>query len=476
MIREQRKGKKLTEGPEQPAPPFQHDITRHLPFSNDAEKGVLSCFLHNPTDLLADAQNTIPEEAFYHPGNRLLYETMVEFHEGGERPVEYIALSQHLQDKGKMDKIGGQGALAELLDFVPTPAHYGYYKGILLDKFLLRRIIGGCTDSINNAYEYQEDVPALLERVNDRFYELTKQQQGKGHRTWKQIMATYMDTLEARAKGERETGIPTRWPAWNQTWGGITPTLWLITAYPSDGKSTLKQNLIEDTLAHGKAVLDFSFEMDETELADRYMTAMSQLDSSRIFFPQNGIDRDDWRAISNSISKMQEWPLYLRTEDWTFEQCMAECRAMARKDPNLGLITFDYLQLMTCAKEFDKRSSEISYISRSLKKLNKTLGIPIVVLSQLNDDGKTLESRAPTQDASNIGYIDPGSVEFKHGKRIEHPAGLRVVKNRNGKKNHLLPIKLNGAAFTFEEEWSEDAGPQLPVSSPPPPAVGTEWN
>ncbi len=143
--------------------PVQHDITKSMPFSSDAEKGVLSCFLHNPTDLLNDAQVAIPAEAFYHPANRLLYEVMLEFN-NGHRPVEYIAISQHLQDKGLMDKVGGQGALAELLDFVPTPTHYGYYKGILRDKYLLRRIIGACTESIQNAYEYQEDVPGLLER------------------------------------------------------------------------------------------------------------------------------------------------------------------------------------------------------------------------------------------------------------------------------------------------------------------------
>lgn len=37
------------------------DINRALPYSDDAEKGVLSCFLQNPVDLLNDAQVTLPD-------------------------------------------------------------------------------------------------------------------------------------------------------------------------------------------------------------------------------------------------------------------------------------------------------------------------------------------------------------------------------------------------------------------------------
>src|SRR6476620_8104135 len=55
------------------------DINRALPYSDDAEKGVLSCFLQNPVDLLNDAQVTLPTEAFYHPVNRQIYEELLAF-------------------------------------------------------------------------------------------------------------------------------------------------------------------------------------------------------------------------------------------------------------------------------------------------------------------------------------------------------------------------------------------------------------
>jgi hypothetical protein len=143
------------------------DPTRSLPWDSDAEKGVLSCFLHTP-DLLSDAQANVPDESFYHPANQLLFKVMKKFHEGGKRPVEYIALTNYLRDADLLDKIGGPGMLSELLNFVPTPAHYGYYKGILKDKLDLRRIIHACTTTVSQAYEHQEDLATFLSDAEER--------------------------------------------------------------------------------------------------------------------------------------------------------------------------------------------------------------------------------------------------------------------------------------------------------------------
>lgn len=438
-------------------------ILKSMPHAPEAEQGVLSCFLHSPDVLLPDAAVSLPQDWFYNAAHRLLYRVMLELHAAGH-PVEYIALSQHLQDTALMDKVGGQGALAELLDFVPTPAHYAYYKGLLRDKATLRALLALLDESRAACHEHQEDMPALLGTITERFFTLSKQQERAGRRSFREIMADYVDTWEDRMLGRTTTGIPTRWASFNSTFGGITPRLWLIAGFPSDGKSALLQNLVEDTLAHGQHVLWFSYEMDETEIVDRLMTARTELDSRQVFFPQTGVERGAAGRITRAIGEMQAWPLHLRCEaTWTADQIVAETRALALKHP-LGLVAVDYLQLVPTDKKFNTRADEVAYISRTLKLASAALGLPIVVLSQLNDDGKTKESRAPNQDASNILFIETehttgsssGSGSNSTGtgrdkKEKPHPAGLRVVKNRNGKRGDLLPIRLCGPRFTFEE-------------------------
>lgn len=424
-----------------------------LPNAPEAEQGLLSCFLSTQS-LLDDAAACVPPEWLYSPSRRLLYIEMLELH-GAGHPVEYIAISQHLQDKGLMDKIGGQGTLAELLDFVPSPAHYGYYKSLLKDKATLRSLIAVLEESRVSCDGHHEDVPGLLASVTEKFFTLSKQQDSKDRKEFKDIIAQYVDTWEDRMMGRIPTGIPTRWPAFNSTFGGITPRLWLIAGFPSDGKSALLQNMVEDSLSHGKHVLWFSYEMDETEIVDRLMTAKTGLDSQNVFFPQNGVSRDATTKITRAVGELQKLPLHLRCEaTWTADQIVSEARRMMLKYP-IGLVAIDYLQLVPNDKKFNTRADEVAYMSRAFKLGSASLQIPFIILSQLNDDGKTKESRAPNQDASNILFIEsPPPTADRKGNLVESKKGLRVVKNRNGKRGDLLPIRLCGPTFSFVQESS----------------------
>jgi replicative DNA helicase len=54
------------------------------------------------------------------------------------------------------------------------------------------------------------------------------------------------------------------------------------------------------------------------------------------------------------------------------------------KEPSLGLIVVDYLQLMTSGASVENRVQEVSQISRSLKVLARDLEVPILAMSQLS--------------------------------------------------------------------------------------------
>src|SRR5919201_7077987 len=78
-------------------------------------------------------------------------------------------------------------------------------------------------------------------------------------------------------------------------------------------------------------------------------------------------------------------PIYL---DYSGSTTMMEIRSKARRlkmrEPALGLIIVDYLQLMTSGVSAENRVQEVSQISRSLKVLARDLDVPILALSQLS--------------------------------------------------------------------------------------------
>lgn len=468
----------------------QGDISKSMPFSDDAEKGVLSCFLHNPTDLLNDAQVNIPLEAFYHPANRLLYEVMLEFN-NGHRPVEYIAISQHLQDKGLMDKIGGQGTLAELLDFVPTPTHYGYYKGILRDKYLLRRIIGACTESIQNAYEYQEDVKGLLDRVEERVLSVRDDTESNDQiKALKHHVNAAIDSIEEMSKNPgRLRGISTGYRKLDALCSGLQGgEMFILAARPSMGKTSLVMNIVEHAATSSQVnVAVFSLEMSAVMLVRRLIVARAGVNMGRIMGGM--LNRDEWRSVTRACGELQEAGIFI---DETPGLNILDFRAKARrlkKQHNIGLIAVDYLQLMTSAtkRAKDNRQIEISEISAGIKGVAKELNIPIIVLAQLNRQveqrkgGRPMlsdlrESGSIEQDADMVGLLTradyAGSKQEDdekggRGRKSEKDdvdddeankgkATLVIAKNRNGPTKDV-PLKFVAELMRFTER-EFDAG------------------
>ncbi len=459
------------------------DVTKSLPWDSDAEKGVLSCFLHDPTNLLNDAQVNIPDEAFYHNANKTLYKVMKEFN-NGHRPVEYIALSAYLRDSGKLEEIGGPAALSEILNFVPTPAHYGYYKGILRDKHLLRRIIGACTDSVTNAYEFNEDVPALLDRVEERIMSVRDDTESRDTiKPLKHHVMEAFDSIEEMIKDPGKLrGISTGYRKLDSLSNGLQGgEMFVLAARPSMGKTSLVMNMVEHAaLASEVPVAVFSLEMSAVMLVRRLIVARAGVSMSRIM---NGmLSREELRAVTRACADLQKANVFI---DETPGLNILDFRAKARrlkKQHNIGFIAIDYLQLMTATtKKSDGRQQEIANISAGIKAVAKELNVPIVVLAQLNRQveqrkgGRPMlsdlrESGSIEQDADMVGLLtradyagskqEDDSKDRKDAEAEEDAnkgkALLIIAKNRNGPTDDV-PLKFVAELMRFtEREFDEN--------------------
>lgn len=93
-----------------------------LPFSDEAEKGFLSCLLQDPA-IIGEAKNDCPPAMFYHPANEGVYSAIVHLH-NRFKPVNVASLSGYLRDNEQLDRVGGPSALSEIYTFIPIPSDY----------------------------------------------------------------------------------------------------------------------------------------------------------------------------------------------------------------------------------------------------------------------------------------------------------------------------------------------------------------
>jgi replicative DNA helicase len=129
------------------------------PYSSEAEQGVLGCILLSPRECYNEAQILITrKEFFYDLRNQIVWENLSD-------SDDMITVRQKLKDKGLLEQVGGVTYLAQLQDSVPSAANLSYYLDIVREKFLLRKIIQVCTNTVGKVYEYAGEADALMDEV-----------------------------------------------------------------------------------------------------------------------------------------------------------------------------------------------------------------------------------------------------------------------------------------------------------------------
>ena len=121
----------------------------------------------------------------------------------------------------------------------------------------------------------------------------------------------------------------------------------------------------------------------------------------------------------------------------------SKARRLKSREPNLGLIVVDYLQLMASGASVENRVQEVSQISRALKVLARDLDVPILALSQLSRAVEQRQDKRPLlSDLRESGSLEQDSDlvfflyrdEYYNGEESDQQGIAEVIcaKHRNG--------------------------------------------
>ncbi|WP_157210989.1 replicative DNA helicase [Verrucomicrobium spinosum] len=425
-----------------------------LPYSEDAEKGLLSCFLQTPDELIGDAIRTLPQEVFHQRSNRLLYGVLRDFHTAG-RPIDLVSLSHHLLDSGDMDKVGGPATLADLLSFVPTPAHYEYYKGILKSKFMLRKMQQACHDGLGKiaAHDPAAPVTDTLAELEQAIIRIREEGECTGAgRSWAQLLSDATDRYEEAIRNPGQLpGMSTGYPHLDAATGGFRKGhVWTIGGGTSDGKSAFTQNLVVHLGREKVPTCIYSLEMTDDENADRLVSIFSGIPCSDLV--QGLRVPAVMKSFAAASSAMRGWPLHVRdVSGIKLSALRADMRSQVRRH-GVRVFFLDYLQLVTADQRGHTREREVAEMSGAMKADAKLLGVTVINLSQLNDEGKLRESRAIGQDSDVVATLHvPERAEGNDKVRMEDKRLIELVKVRGGARGVWINYDFHGPTFRFIE-------------------------
>lgn len=433
------------------------------PQNIDAERSVLGALMLDK-DAIIQVANLVRLGDFYKDDHNTIYEAMMELYEQRE-PIDVLSLSNRLEEKGQLEKIGGSSYLTDLVNSVPSASNIAHYAKVVQKKSTLRKLIVVSNEITELGYKESEDTEKILDEAEQKLFAVSQKYIKQDFVPIKSILESAFNRIDELHKGDHKLrGIPSGFPDMDNILAGFQKSdLVIIAARPSIGKTTLALDLARQiAIAQKIPVGIFSLEMSSDQLIDRMLAAQSGVDLWRLrtgnLKSEDG--DDDFQRIGEAMGILSEAPIFI--DDAGFSNVM-EIRTMARRlqaEHNIGLIIIDYLQLMEGRSGgSDNRVNEISEISRALKQLAKELNIPVIALSQLS---RAVESRSPQipklSDLRESGSIeqDADIVMFLYREDREKPdtpnkniVEVHVAKHRNGPIGRFS-LYFNETSTTFK--------------------------
>lgn len=431
---------------------------RVTPASKDAEMSILAASMLDKTALTAMIEKLTVSD-FYYDDHILIFEVIKELVRVNS-PIDYITVATGLENKGNIDNTLDYRYLMDIIDILPSSANYEEYISIIKDKSIKRELLKSC-EKIKSLVYSNNKIDKILDDSQNIILEVNKMSLSDSMSHISEVIDKEIEiTYEMREKGLKlnpeiiQTGLSGLDEALN---GGLNPSdLVLIAARPAMGKSAKIINIARGVAGKGSSVGIFSLEMPNSQIAQRLISAESEISlpsvKNRIL---NDVEYDKYMINTDKLSKL---PIYLddkvnidiNTLKTKIRKLKKRCDKpdITGKIQPLKVVMVDYLQIM----DFDDSNIriELGKITKGLKQLAKELNINVIALSQLSRDVEKRPNKRPQlSDLRESGNLEQDCDICIFLYRDEYYNPTTTTKSRIAEL--IIAKHRNGATGTIEE-------------------------
>ena len=439
--------------------------------AREAERAVLGGLMLE-THRFDTVIQVIKENDFDGKDHQIIFQSMSELVEEN-KPLDPLTVSEKLDNKNSLNKVGGKDYLIELATSTPSAANLEAYAEIIRQRSITRKLMKANSDISELISNPQgQDGASLLDKAESMIFALNDETNlnDQNLQSMRELIPSTIDRLhELSNKSDGLIGSSTGFKDLDNKLQGLQKgDLVVVAGRPSMGKTSFAMNIAENVLLDDDSngsVLIFSLEMPGESLTTRLLSGMTKLNQQNV---RSGMLKDDeLRILLQQSEKLKNMPLWI--DDSSILSPMelrAKARRLARTEKDgLSLIVVDYLQLMQLPLSIENRVNQISEISRSLKSLAKELNVPVIALSQLNRAVEQRPNKRPImadlrdsgaieQDADVILFIYRDEV-YNEDSEQGNKAEIIIGKQRNGPIGTVNLTFLK--EFTRFENFSSDS-------------------
>lgn len=372
------------------------------PHSVEIEQSVLAAALidggarQDIVDLLEGAD-------FYKRAHQKVFRAVAVMTKGGE-VVDAVTLTEFLRSEEELESVGGAVFVAKLLD-EPVPPSVEVYADKLKRYRRLRDVMAVCSRALGECGKGKVD---RFDEILAEFQTAALQVGYTGRRSWvtkAELTEKSLERYQELNEGAVGAAIKTGFRSIDRTTGGgfRGPKLVIIAARPGVGKTALMCNMAENMSNAGHSVGVFSLEMPKEDLDDRWIASGARVNSMRLT-SEPGPNYQEWLRINDAAGVQSEWPLLIDDTPADIRELCRRVKAMVKH--GVEIVFIDQLSGVTGNRHkssYDRNTEHVEV----LKFLKKEVGVPIVLLAQLNRELEKRNNKKPVlSDLKHTGQLE----------------------------------------------------------------------
>lgn len=387
------------------------------PHTVEAEEAILGGILLDPNAMPRIA-DLISPKSFYLSSHQTIFRAAQRLYHASQ-PIDLLTITSWLADHQLLEKVGGKGKLAQLVDRTVSAVNIDILSSIVAEKHTRRRLLDAAHKISELAHDQSTELDEVLYQSEQVIHQISNQEFRSNTEDNAAVAFAAYQYLES--EGEI---YPSGLYDLDKLIVGLEPgTLTIVAGRPSMGKSQVGLFLAHQVMSlHSLPVAFFSLEMTKRQLEYRLWSLISATSEYQQEHDVHAIRSDRIRRHKAKIDLLQPWeyenisrifsiasemPLYLNDDRGINVSGIAsECRQIQAKQGALGLVVVDYLQMMA-EEQGGNRSYELGDVARGLYKLSSDLQVPVVALSQISRGVEQRQNKRPMMsDLSQSGVLE----------------------------------------------------------------------
>ncbi len=382
-------------------------------------------------------------EDFYERRHGLIWTAVAELQDAG-KPYDAVTMADWFESHG----IGGLEGLStyvlQLANATASAANIAAHADIVRDKAILRRTLDALHEATESAWAKDADAVSTVDAAIRSLMGLMRSHRGSECSIREAAKKAFQRISEIHAAGTTLVGVTTGLADLDEKLGGLHKgDLVVVGARPAMGKTAMLLGMALAAARAGTSVGFISAEQPDEQIAARAISSLSRVASHRLRCAD--LEEHEWARASGAVADMREMPL--RIMDRSAPDLSEVLRTARNWSHMYGIkaLYIDYLQRI--ASPAERRFEAVGEIARGLKNLARDLGIPVVVLAQVNRTVDTKADKRPRMgDLSDSSEIEKEADQILMLYRDEvynadtkEPgiAEIIVEKNRHGPTGFL---------------------------------------